>query len=403
MRIAYQYKLRPTKEQSEKIDITLDMLRCQSNYMLAERFDWWEQNRCSINACPLICYLPELKEQPTYYSQKQSLTQLKKDRPWYQEIHSQVLQEVPKRVELAFQRWLKNDVSGKRLGKPRFKGKGQYKTFTYAQFKQYHFVNNKVKLSKIGDLKVIVHRPIPDGFIIKTVSVTRKSNGYFVTFSLQDDTVPEIKPDIKRGSLIGIDVGLIDFVVDSNNESVPAPQYLRKAERKLKSAQRKVSRRKKGSKRREKAIKQLAKKHRKVADTRKYFHHKTANQLLSKYDIVAVEKLKVKGLARTRLAKSVHDAGWGNFQTILTNKAEKAGQLIVEVKPHGTTTECSRCGHKVKKSLSQRQHNCPQCNLSIGRDLNAAINIRNRAKALLRDLLPKPKFEADKGTQLSLF
>ncbi|WP_287243536.1 MULTISPECIES: transposase [unclassified Okeania] len=333
----------------------------------------------------------------------ESLTQLKVDRPWYKEIHSQVLQEVSKRVELAFDRWLKGDVNGKRLGKPRFKGKGQYKTFTYPQFKQHHFVNNKVKLSKIGDVKVIVHRPIPDGFTIKTVSVTRKSNGFFVTFSLEDKSVPEIKPDIKRGEMVGIDVGLIDFFVTSDNESIAAPKYLRKSEGKLKSAQRKVSRRKKGSKRRQKAIKQLAKKHRKVADTRKDFHFKTANNLLSKYDIIAVEKLNIKAMVKSRLAKSVHDAGWGNFKTILTNKAEKAGQLIVEVKPHGTSNECSNCGHKVKKTLAQRQHQCPNCNLSIGRDLNAAINIKNKAKVLIKDLLPPIKFESYKGTQLSLF
>ncbi len=98
-----------------------------------------------------------------------------------------------------------------------------------AQFQQHHFINNKVKLSKIGDVKVIVHRPIPDEFSIKTVSVTRKSNGYFVTFSLEDTTIPEIKPDIKRGNIVGIDVGLIDFCVTSDNESVPAPKYLRKS------------------------------------------------------------------------------------------------------------------------------------------------------------------------------
>ncbi|WP_293081783.1 transposase, partial [Okeania sp. SIO3B5] len=141
----------------------------------------------------------------------------------------------------------------------------------------------------------------------------------------------------------------------------------------------------------------------KVADTRKDFHFKTANQLLSNYDIVAVEKLNIKGMAKSRLAKSIHDAGWGQFNTILTNKAEKAGQLIVEVKPHGTSVECSRCGNKVKKTLTHRQHNCPNCNLSIGRDLNAAINIKNRAKALIKDLLPPVKFEADQGTQLNLF
>ena len=292
--------------------------------MLAQRFDWWEQNRCPVNACPLICYLPELKEKPSRFSQQKSLTQLKIDRPWYKNIHSQVLQEVSKRVELAFDRWLKADKSGKRFGKPRFKGKNQYKTFTYAQFKQHHLINNKAKLSKIGDVKVIVHRPLPDEFVIKTVSVTNKSNGYFITFSLEDDTVSEIKPGRKRDNLIGIDVGLIDFVVDSNNESIPASRYLRKAERKLKSAQRKVSRRKKGSKRRQKAIKQLAKKHRKVADTRKDFYHKTANQLLFKSDVIAVEKLNIKGMARSRMAKSVHDAAWGNFKALLTRQSCKS-------------------------------------------------------------------------------
>ena len=177
MIISYQYKNKPTKEQAKKIDNTLNMLRHQYNYMLAQRFNWYEQNRCSIDRCSLICHLPELTEQPNYYNQKASLTQLKKERHWYKNIHSQVLQEVPKRVDKAFARWLKGDVNGKKTGRPRFKSEGQYKTFTYQQFKQHHFSNEVIKLSKIGDVKVIVHRPIPDGFIIKTVSVTKKADG----------------------------------------------------------------------------------------------------------------------------------------------------------------------------------------------------------------------------------
>ncbi|MCL2927562.1 MAG: transposase [Trichodesmium sp. St16_bin4-tuft] len=198
--------------------------------------------------------------------------------------------------------------------------------------------------------------------------------------------------------MVGIDVGLIDFFVTSNNELVAAPKYLRKSEGKLKSVQRKVSRRKKGYKRRQKVIKKLAKKHRKVADTRKHFPLKTANNLLSKYDIIAVEKLNIKDLAKSRLAKSIYDdAGWGNFQTILTNKAEKAGQLVVEIKPHVTSTECSNCGHKVKKTLAQKQYQFLNCNLLIVRDLNAPINIKNKAKVLIKDLLPPIKFEFYKG------
>ena len=384
MRTSYQYKIKPTQEQVEKIARTLEMLRCQYNYLLAQRFDWHEQNRCPLDRCPLICQIPELKEQPNYYSQKASLTQLKVDRPWYKEIHSQVLQEVPKKVEITFERWLKGDSNGKKSGRPRFKGVGQYKTFTYPQFKRHHFANNKITLSKIGEVKVIVHRPIPVGFDIKTVSVTKKADGYYVTLSLDDQTVPTIKPDFNSDNIVGIDVGLIDFYVASDGSRINAPKHLRKAERKLKSAQRRVDRRKKGSNRRKKAIKKLAIQHKKVADTRKDFHFKTARTLLDKYDVIAVEKLNIKGLVKTQLAKSINDAGWGQFIIILSNKAENAGLKVITVNPNGTSQECSNCGHKVKKRLSQRMHNCPVCHTSLCRDLNAAINIKARGTHALK-------------------
>ncbi len=321
MRTSYQYRLKPNKEQREIIDGTLEKLRYQYNYQLAQRFDWYEQNRCSIDRCPLVCHLPELSDKPSRFSQQASLKQLKRDRPWYKEIHSQVLQEVPKKVEIAFDRWLKGDSNGKKSGRPRFQGAGRYRTFTYPQFKQHHLVGDKITLSKIGDVKVIVHRPIPDGFVIKTVSVTKKANGYYVTLSLDNKEVPTIKLDFNADNIVGIDVGLIDFYVASDNSRIAAPKYLRKAERKLKSAQRKVSRRKKGSNRRKKAINKLGIRHKKVADTRKDFHFKTAKNLLSKYDVVVVEKLNVKGLARTRLAFAIHDVGWSQFINILEFKA----------------------------------------------------------------------------------
>ncbi|QSJ18514.1 transposase [Nostoc sp. UHCC 0702] len=379
MRISYQYKIKPTKQQAEKIDKTLEMLRCQYNYLLAQRFDWYEMNRCPIDRCPLICHIPELKDKPNYYSQKASLVQLKVDRPWYKDIHSQVLQEVPKRVEKTFDRWLSGDVNGKKSGRPRFQGKGQYKTFTYSQFKQHHFINNKITLSKIGDVKVIVHRPIPDGFKIKTASVTKKADGYYLTLSLEDATVPEIKLDFNPNSITGIDVGLKEFLTTSEGDTVAIPQHYRKAQKRLRVIQKRVYRRKKASNRRLKAVKQLGRQHKKVADKRKDFHFKTANNLLKKYDVVAVEDLNVKGLARTRLAKSVLDAGWSSFLSILTFKAENAGLLVIPVKASGTSQDCSNCGVKVPKKLHERWHNCPNCGCSLDRDHNAAINIKNRA------------------------
>ena len=178
-----------------------------------------------------------------------------------------------------------------------------------------------------GKVKVILHRPLPDGFNVKTASVTKTTDGYYITLSLEDKTVPEIKPDFNPDKITGIDVGMKEFLTTSEGETVAIPQYYRKAQKHLRVIQKRVSRRKKGSNRRQKAVKQLGKQNKKVADKRKDFHFNTANYLLSKYDVIAVEDLNVKGLARTRLAKSVLDAGWSTFLSILTNKAVNAGKV----------------------------------------------------------------------------
>jgi putative transposase len=128
----------------------------------------------------------------------------------------------------------------------------------------------------------------------------------------------------------------------------------------------------------------LGKQHKKVGLTRKNFHFKTAKSLLDKYDVVAVEKLNIKGLTKTRLAKSINDAGWGQFISILSNKAENAGLKVIAINPNGTSQECSNCRYKVKKPISQRMHNCPNCSISLCRDLNASINIKARGTHALK-------------------
>ena len=379
MRIAYQYKLKPNKEQITVIERWLNLLRLQYNYRLAERFKWYEENRCGVNSCSLICHLPLLKDRPDYYSQKKDLINSKKLFPEYKEIHSQVLQEVIKKVKVTFNRWLKGDNKGKKSGKPRFKGIGRYRSFIYPQIKQDCLNGNRIKLPKIGIVKFIKHRELPQGFKIKTVTISKKADGYYVTLNLEDKRVPEIKPEINLDKLLGIDMGLKSFLVASNGLEIAIPQYYRHAQKKLRVRQKAVSRKQKGSKNRSKAVKKLALKHLKVANTRKDFHYKTAIQLLKDFDIVSHEKLNIKGLAKTRLSKSINDAGWGQFLTILSNKAEKAGLFTVEVKAHNTTQECSNCGSIVNKNLSQRWHSC-RCGFEADRDLNAAINIKNRAK-----------------------
>ena len=327
MRTAYQYKLRPTKYQTTELDRWLSMLCAQYNYLLADRFNWYEQNRSRINACPLVCHLPELRKNPDYFSQKKTLPQLKKTHPWYSEIYSQVLQDVVKRVKVTFDRFRSGDSNGKRSGKPRFKSRNRYKTFTYPQMKEGCLQGNRINLPMFGKVKVVLHRPIPDGYQVKTASVTKKADGYYVTLSLEDKAVPEIKPDFNPDNITGIDMGLKEFLTTSLGETVAIPQHYRKAQKRLRTIHSRVSRRKKGSARRQKAVKQLGKQHKKVADKRKDFHFKTVNWLLSKYDVIAHEKLNVKGLARTRLAKSVLDAGWSSFLLILANKAVNAGKV----------------------------------------------------------------------------
>ncbi|MCY7384020.1 MAG: transposase [Microcoleus sp. CAN_BIN18] len=379
MRAAYQYKLRPTKQQIIELDRWLSMLCSHYNYLLADRFNWYLQNLSPINSCPLVCYLPELRDNPDYFSQKKTLPQLKKTHPWYKEVYSQVLQDVVKRVKVTFDRFLKGDSNGKRSGRPRFKARNRYRTFTYPQMKDGCLQGNLVNLPMFGKVKVVLHRPIPDGFKIKTASVTKKADGFYLTLSLEDQTVPEIKPDFNPDKITGIDVGLKEFLTTSDGETVAIPQNYRKAQKRLRVIQKRVSRRKKGSNRRQKAIKRIGCQHKKVADKRKYFHFKTATYLLSKYDVIAHEDLNIKGLARTRLAKSVLDAGWSSFLSILAFKAENAGKLVIPVSAYNTSQDCSNCGEKVPKKLHIRWHDCPHCGCSLDRDHNAAVNIKNRA------------------------
>lgn len=349
--------------------------------MLGERFDWWEDNRCAINSCSIIsCSIAPLRGRPNYYSQQDSLVPLKEKYPLIKLVQSQVLQNVVKRVDLAMERFVASDSSGKRSGKPRFKGKGRYRSLTFTQMKQSCLSVNRITLPKLGVFKLIVHRPIPDGFKIKTATVVRQADGWYVSLSLQDETVPTLTPDFNCDNVIGVDVGIKEFLVTSEGETVPVPQFARRSVKRRKVLNTALSRKKKkGTRSRQRAGKKLSKHYQKVARQRKDFHFKIAKKLLDKYDVIAHEDLNIKGLAKTRLSKSILDAGWREFIAIVTVKAENAGRFTVAVNPYNTTQNCSGCGEKVPKTLADRWHSCPRCLLELDRDVNAAINIKNLA------------------------
>ena len=398
MRLSYQYKILPTAEQRVTLNEWLDKLRCQYNWLLAERFNWWEQNRCYINACPIdVTHLPELKDQPNYYSQKKSLVPLKVARPWYKAVHSQVLQDMVKRVDLAFSRFISGDCNGKRSGKPRFKGVGRYHSFTYTQADIDWIDGNKIDLPKIGEVKVVWHRKFPEGFDVKTCIVSRKADGWYITLTLECKAVPDfVEPLPTPDNSVGIDVGLEKFASDSDGNFVEIPQHFRKSEPKLAKVQQKVATARKGSVAKRKLMSKAARLHQKIARQRKQFHFETANQVLDKADVVFVEDLNVKNMSRrakpkqdetgqflpngqaakSGLNKSIADAGWSQFIKILTFKAEKAGKKVVKVNPYGTSQHCSNCLNRAPKELSERRHSCSSCGLEMDRDTNAAILIK---------------------------
>ena len=382
MKITYQYRLRPTKQQVTQLEEWLETCRRTYNRMLGERFDWWENNRCSINSCSIVsCGIAPLKDKPNYYSQQDSLVPLKAKYPDIKLVQSQVLQNVVKRVDLAYERFVAGDSNGKRSGRPRFKGKGRYRSLTFTQMKSSCLSGNRIILPKLGVFKLVVHRSIPDGFKIKTATVVRQADGWYVSLSLRSGAVPTILPDIRLENVVGIDVGLKEFLVTSDGEAVPIPQLARKSEKRRKILNKALSRKKnKGTHRRQKSGKRLSKHYKKIARQRKDFHYKTATWLLNKYDVIAHEDLNIKGLAKTHLSKSILDAGWGEFIDIVTVKAERAGRLLLSVNSSGTTQECSGCGEKVPKTLKDRWHSCPHCGLGLDRDHNAARNIKQRAE-----------------------
>jgi putative transposase len=196
---------------------------------------------------------------------------------------------------------------------------------------------------------------------------------------MEDETVPTAMPRQEVKTAVGIDVGLHEFLTTSEGATVPVQQVYRKAQKHLARQQRKLARQEKGSNRHKKQQNFIARIHQRIGRQRKDFHYNVAHKLVKNYDLIAVEDLNIRGLARTKLAKSILDAAWGQFITILETVAVKCGVRVVKVNPYGTSQDCSSCGIKVPKTLSIRTHECPKCGCVLDRDENAAINILNRA------------------------
>jgi putative transposase len=247
---------------------------------------------------------------------------------------------------------------------------------TYSQ-SGFRLEGDKLYLSKIGHVRLHLSRKIEG--TIKTCTIKREADGWYVILTAE----VEAKPLPKTSATVGLDVGLENFATLSNGETIANPRHLRQAEKRLKTAQRSVNRKKKRGANRKKAVQLLARQHQQVRRQRADFAHKTSLDLLRRFDEIAVEDLNIKGLVKNHhLAKSINDAAWGTFIQTLESKAEEAAKRVWKVPAAYTSQECSGCGHRMRKTLAQREHRCAECGLSLHRDHNAALNIQARAVPL---------------------
>ena len=261
---------------------------------------------------------------------------------------------------------------GSKGGFPRFKSIDRVKSLHYPQ-SGFSLKERKLKVSPFGEINIRKHREVEG--TIKTLTLKKEADKWYAILTVETETVHTPK---KEGEKVGIDLGLMTFATLSNGEKIKKPKHMRIYEDKLADAQRDLSRKKLRSRNRRKAKLKVAGVYAKITNRRKDWLHKSANNLISRYSVIALEDLDVQGIAEEH-GKGVSDAGWSIFTNIISYKAESAGCEVVFVNPKNTSKDCSRCGICVPKELWERQHNCPSCGLSIDRDLNAAINILKRA------------------------
>lgn len=416
MLINYQYRAYPDTSQKLQFNNWLRVARYWYNRQLGDRFDWWQNNRSTVDSCPLRCSLPELRDKPNYYSQKKELPGIKKDLIKvshsgelldFTSVPSQTLQDVSKRVDLAYLRFIKGDASGNRSGKPRFKNATRYRTLKIegTAIKIERIEKNWLFLSfsKIkGWVKVRLHRSLPEGFKLKNALLTNKADGWYVTLCLEDKTVPTFNPEEVKptwDNSLGLDAVLHedDYLATSENSKLPAVKTFRSNEKELTKVSSRKSSKRKGSKARRKLAKREARIHQRIARSRKDHSYKTSYELVrTGKKVFFLEDLNLKGLskknkvkqdekgnylpngqsAKSGLNKSWNDAGFGQFFSTLEYIAEKAGSRVIKVKPAYTSQLLSYRDEFIFTDCGIRDYWDEKELLNIDRDVNASVNIK---------------------------
>lgn len=375
MRKSFKYRLYPTRKQTDTMAEMLETHRHLYNDALAQRKDAYEGEKRTVS----------------YVEQSRWMKDRRKEAPTEDGVNFLARtnfssgQATLRRLDKAFIAFLRRITHGETPGYPRFKGGNRFDSVDFPSYGdgcKMKEEGKRVYFQHIGEIKVKLHRPWQGQ--IKTASFKREAGKWYLILSCD---LGDCAPPKRTGPDVGIDLGLKSFLVTSEGKEVSPPKYYRQAEAALRRAQRKVARRTKGSNRRRKAVLNLQRQHAHIANQRQDFHHKTARKLVDRYAVIYAEELNIKGIARTRLAKSTHDVGWGRFFFILESKAEEAGSEVVKVNPRNTTQMCSNC-HGLpseKVTLNQRMYECEHCGFVLDRDWNAALNILRLGRSLQAD------------------
>ncbi len=360
------------------------MCRHVWNFALRERKDWLKSRKSPVNACSIVQEYILLADEPfpSYHVQAKRLTAAKAEYPALKTVNAQVLQQVLRKLDGAWESWRL-----KRSGLPRFKKPNRMRSFVFPQMLKNCIPPSPplvrgvggIKLPQLGWLEVRWSRRIPEIFQVKQARIVRKASGYFVLLSFQADVeVPDVMP---HGHPVGIDVGLEYFLSSSDGEQVKRPRFFEKLHRKLKSLQRRLKNKQKGSANWLKLQKKIARVHQRIADTRKDWHFKLAHHLCDGAGMIFVEDLDFRIMAKGMLGKHTLDAGLGQFvNQILPWVCWKRDVYYEKVDARGTSQECPDCGTQVRKALSVRVHQCPECGSTKPRDVAAAQVICTRGQ-----------------------
>lgn len=370
MRRSFKYRLHPNVSQARVLDDWRRQCCALYNAALEQRITHWRQARKSV----------------TRFDQTAQLTELRAADPMFAVVPVEVQRSALRRIDLAYQAFFRRCKTGETPGFPRFRSHRRYDSFALGAVK---LKKNRVHVPRLGHVKLKLHRPIEG--TIKNAIVKRDSAGKW-WIVLQCD-IGDAPPKVLIRTTVGIDVGLTTLAMLSTGEKIENPRYFQQGQALLKRRQQDLARKQRGSKNRERARILVAKAHTHVHYQRVELVRREAKAIVDRFDLISLEKLNNRGLAAGMFAKSVMDASWGLLRQAIACKAESAGKTIRLVDPRRTSQRCSRCGEIVPKTIADRVHHCPHCELVLDRDHNAAINI----DVLGRSTLEPKLFFGDEG------